>query len=124
VIRESVLLLTADCFRYGQDDQKKILLGDSREMYDEEDVSERIIIFGVPAMEGALHLVKHLYVDGTFGIKPKIPLPKRAKAKRKSKTKFPATVDEALEDVNESGTKLKAQKIAQVWLHRERVVEY
>jgi hypothetical protein len=93
-------------------------------MYGEEDVSERVIIFGVPAMEGALHLIKHLYVDGTFDIKPKLPLPKRAKAKRKSKTKFPVTVDEALEDANESGTKLKPQKIAQVWLHKERVVVY
>jgi hypothetical protein len=77
-------------FSYGTPNQDKILLADSRELYPGEDPSTRIIIFGPPRTRNYLHLVKHIYCDGTFDLRPRVG------RKRRRQRILPDSLEEAL----------------------------
>jgi hypothetical protein len=78
--------------RHGTDREKKILLADSMERNPREDPRSRILMFGDPDAKEWTHLSKHLYIDGTFNVRPKFPT-----QTRKCRRQLPDTLEEALE---------------------------
>jgi hypothetical protein len=77
----------------------KILLGDSREMFANDDPTQRILIFGPPSASQFVHLIQHIHVDGTFSIRPKLTRkrPRPVTVQRRRRLTAVSTLEEALE---------------------------